>query len=214
VSRFEFAELGAAQEDTVLNALLAAASTRADYQEVRKYIENSACRMSLMQFAEHNVSDLHGYQVRTPRLAPDHLPCSSTCPGPRSATYRLPRQPNLPLPNSSTCVADGTRSDPARLGHRANNSTADLQPLYSLIHIHLFEKRSLQVSSASRYHFTVFSVRRHLSLDIEEARSRVVLFLITTPPATPLTPVSELGKNKLCQVRFVAARSRFFEKPK
>jgi hypothetical protein len=69
VSRFEFAESGTAQEDTALNSLLTAASTRAEYHEVRKYIENSACRMSLMQLAEHNVNDLHGYQVRTPRLA-------------------------------------------------------------------------------------------------------------------------------------------------
>ena len=71
VSRYKSAELRSA--NAVLISLVETASRCGDYQEVRKYIENNACRISMMQLAEHNMNDLNGYQVRTPRLAQANL---------------------------------------------------------------------------------------------------------------------------------------------
>ena len=69
VSRFESVELGGDREDPELHFLLDAATTRGDYHEVRKYIEAKACRLHLMQLAEHDVNDLGCHQLRAPQLA-------------------------------------------------------------------------------------------------------------------------------------------------
>jgi hypothetical protein len=66
VSRFESIESGGA--NSRLNSVLAAASRLGHYQEVRKYIENNACRISLMQLAEHSMDDLPSHRVRLPNL--------------------------------------------------------------------------------------------------------------------------------------------------
>jgi hypothetical protein len=68
VSRFEAAELDTNSEDRELRILLEAANTCGDYQGVRKYIEDNACQLRLLQLAEHNVNDIPGYPVSAPQL--------------------------------------------------------------------------------------------------------------------------------------------------
>jgi hypothetical protein len=74
VSRFETAELDTNSEDRELQILLEAANTCGHYQRVRKYIEDKACHLRLLQLAEHDVKNLHGYQVKEPRLARNRNP--------------------------------------------------------------------------------------------------------------------------------------------
>jgi hypothetical protein len=78
VSRFESVELGSTGKDPDLKALLEAANASDDYQRVRKYIEDKACQIRLIQLAEHTMSDLNSRQLSAPRLARSRVRRSAT----------------------------------------------------------------------------------------------------------------------------------------
>jgi hypothetical protein len=57
VSRFEYAEPAAKNNNRILQTILEAATICGDYQPVRKYIEANASKLCLMQLAEHDISN-------------------------------------------------------------------------------------------------------------------------------------------------------------
>jgi hypothetical protein len=75
VSLFKSIEVGAPQQVSVLRDLLKLASRCADYQEVRKYIQDHACRIQSIQLAEHSINDFNRNGITIPQAATNfHLP--------------------------------------------------------------------------------------------------------------------------------------------
>jgi hypothetical protein len=162
--------------------------------------------MSSMQRAEHNVNDLHGDQVRTPRLAQatSRVPPG---PAPRSATLSSP-----PTIESSFClyliVLSVTRTghDLIRCDWAWGQQLHSGPTAFVFAHPYSSIRKALfRLAPLLGYNFTISSVRRLLPLGLTQGISSVALFLITIPRATSLTPVSELDKSTLCPVPFVAS---------